>query len=63
MHEKDMHIAGVLYASIKTHLEVIFQFKQSYVFLNIYFIAGDLSPLSLSLSLAVVQSLLSKHRR
>ncbi len=50
MHKKDMHIAGVLYASITTHLEVIFHFKQSYVFMNIYFIAGDLSPLFLSLS-------------
>lgn len=42
-----MHIAGLLYASITTHLEVIFHFKQSYD-LNIYFIAGDLSPLSFS---------------
>lgn len=45
-----MHIAGVLYASITAHLEVFFHYKQSYVFINIYFIAGDLSPLFLSLS-------------
>lgn len=46
-----MHIAGLLYASITTHLEVIFHFKQSYDFMNISFIAGDLSPLSLFLPL------------